>query len=1537
MPNNKYLTPEELEQLFGVSVRQKETTTTVPVENPTAKRKMREGLLPKIAATGVRIGGGLLSSEGGLLGAGISGAAETLAQKIESPDATDKTAIGIESALGAVPFSKIVRAVKPGISLGKQAIANAGRMLGYIEAGNMLRRGNNEGHFLPETGGELAGDLITSGIGAALGGAHTKLRGAGVPNPQAAKDAALADAIETSTVTQKADPTKPTRLVTLTEKRKAGKALDEPRPVGLRLAPDAPLENPELAKAGRTFRFKDDDAVTRLRGGKIGAARVEDAAPMAPAVKSAVEEAAHNQRSYHINEEHLDSVGKPIDKVGMSLQMKAEREAAKKIAKAQRDINRTTARTEQQMLKSEERADLADLRARTGSTDLGAQKVAAAKAQAKAVEEAAAQEARNLNARDKFIEKDTTQTAKNLNARDKAIAADNTQHAKNLTARELAERKQAADNTIAAAIESGELKPGPRSITETTEKVPTNSGTRVLRQTFTEKTEKELDDLDGAVPADLPPTPPQSPRTGPIPKQDATKVAATQYPTEYEALRGLAGTGKRGDVRKIGRGKWVVTFEEDVITPKPTPPAEPPPEPPPAPPARTGKPKSPKGPKPAPAGKGAVPARQNPAQPVEPKVTDADVAAEFQKFTDAELNKALLSPKLKKFAESEILRRRGNPPETPPPVPTKPAPKSPKTPPASPNAGGKLIKPAQKAVGKAQAAGKGGATPAVPEAPVQPKKAIPAPSEAPTKPVGYKDSYEKMAVEAGLPEGAAKIDLAGAKNGGEVRNRIVNELQKYRKVVQDRLDSRGVDEKGQYTYSTPEPKPLTVHVPGGPTYTFKPELEQIDNALERFEKGTTLEGARGTKDQPRTSIDPAKAFDGIVGVETPAPMTTKIKPGYGSNFGAKGDSGTAPSYKLPINEKIPASTAKASPTAGPTEAVKPVVPEKAKEVAAAKVARGKAAAQKQSSQPVAAKDGTTKEELLQRHGLAQNADANEIAIAQQKAADEYFNLKAQYKIDGSQDTYDALRKAGEKYGNLKTAAALAGKAEGKAVPAATEPIAGKTPKGPNSDTLAALPPEKQEAELKKLVDKFKKTGKNSESGFITPEIVTRLGLSAAGAISGASMTPDDPITGAILGGAAGMYAPAVFRALSGHVQQTGSPSSIRALGEKVNDLTKTFMETVPDYYRASLLAKPDSLAINALAGPYGSAVMGSLELAMAGDRRAQAALRELMHPTAFMKEFSRSGAEAEALVYNSNERGDLSGRIGSKLYQKAISRPAKYMTQGDVAARRILMKHGFTELEARRLTLTSEPFTGLGKALGGFRKSKGNHGMFSFGAKMMLPFYRTSANQIEQSALRFPVVGWLMQKRYRLPEASTRLVVSQNAMSMGVGGLAYEVGRQVDTKEQQGRYLKLINNFAGPYGATASIGFLAGVASQKDDDVSNQFANAAMQWLKTGTPLPTADSATDLLRFTKEALNGNYTKPPYGIIPPVISSKEKMSIPTIERFVTGDPRASQPTENEYSVAVPFIKNPKLKKTPKSAAEARFDRMQERMRKLRNEK
>ena len=144
-------------------------------ETPDAKPQSfldRIGGWRGIAATGVRMGAGVLGSEGLAPGAAINALGETAAEGIEGSDLSPAR-IATEGAIGAVPFGEILKAGKIGTSMLRSglygAVGTAGRELA-------------SGQSLDPTA------IATQGaIGAATGGALSKFFGrAKVPTEAAA-------------------------------------------------------------------------------------------------------------------------------------------------------------------------------------------------------------------------------------------------------------------------------------------------------------------------------------------------------------------------------------------------------------------------------------------------------------------------------------------------------------------------------------------------------------------------------------------------------------------------------------------------------------------------------------------------------------------------------------------------------------------------------------------------------------------------------------------------------------------------------------------------------------------------------------------------------------------------------------------------------------------------------------------------------------------------------------------------------------------------------------------------------------------------------------------------------------------------------------------------------------------------------------------------------------------------------------------------------------------------------------------------------
>jgi hypothetical protein len=151
--------------------------------------------------------------------------------------------------------------------------------------------------------------------------------------------------------------------------------------------------------------------------------------------------------------------------------------------------------------------------------------------------------------------------------------------------------------------------------------------------------------------------------------------------------------------------------------------------------------------------------------------------------------------------------------------------------------------------------------------------------------------------------------------------------------------------------------------------------------------------------------------------------------------------------------------------------------------------------------------------------------------------------------------------------------------------------------------------------------------------------------------------------------------------------------------------------------------------------------------------------------------------------------------------------------------------------------------------------------------------------------------------------------------------------------------MKFLMNFGGPYGALAAAGFAAGYKSQTEPDRVKQ-VTAGLTEVLNNTPLPTMDAIGATAKATAQSIAGpmklldgtasekDLPDLPYGFIPPFLSSKEKLSIPSLLRDpkrVMTDHSNVRPTEKEYSVFAPFIDNPELKDLPKTDQEHVRDR------------
>ena len=364
--------------------------------------------------------------------------------------------------------------------------------------------------------------------------------------------------------------------------------------------------------------------------------------------------------------------------------------------------------------------------------------------------------------------------------------------------------------------------------------------------------------------------------------------------------------------------------------------------------------------------------------------------------------------------------------------------------------------------------------------------------------------------------------------------------------------------------------------------------------------------------------------------------------------------------------------------------------------------------------------------------------------------------------------------------------------------------------------------------------------KPGERGAVPVELAARLGLGIGGAAIGGAVDPfDDPTLSAMAGFGAGAALPSVIPML----QKLGTaPDVIRdavsslSTPGKIPEVAAKVAKVLPQWQRASYLFDVVGLPANAWVGPYGSGLTGALELGFSGDPRGWAALKELT-PTAFAKEYYSAMEEAKSAI------GRAEGYAmsqGENIPEQMLAAPGVFLTAGDIAIRRILERVGIPEDLARKLTLTSEPFTKTGEA--------GAH-LRGLGWDITFPFKRTPINIVEQGMLRTPGVGSVMQAvgaaRGTRPADSLRQQAVQQGMGATLGVGAEQLGENLDpeTAKLVRRY---ISNAAGPSSLLAGLGFAIGQARRRGEPgVLKAGARALPQQL----PLPTVEPIQDWAKF----------------------------------------------------------------------------------------
>lgn len=463
------------------------------------------------------------------------------------------------------------------------------------------------------------------------------------------------------------------------------------------------------------------------------------------------------------------------------------------------------------------------------------------------------------------------------------------------------------------------------------------------------------------------------------------------------------------------------------------------------------------------------------------------------------------------------------------------------------------------------------------------------------------------------------------------------------------------------------------------------------------------------------------------------------------------------------------------------------------------------------------------------------------------------------------------------------------------IPSVTERPLPPPPKGvaqtASARTASQSPEVRARAAATRVANNLKRKG-GSEKGEIDPALMFKILLGGGGALAGAAVNPDDPLTGAMVGGGLGLGA--------GHLgSKMLNPGGEEALNK--------FFEKVPNFSRFSYLSGPSNIAANALAGPVGSGTMGSLEQILAerlgapkGTRDAAGAFGEVANPINFWNKFVDAQGRAGQILRNAQNTERAGGTFTSKpidwsnpksIAAHGLEIPATAMAAGDEAVRGILVKHGFSEDEARRITLTSEPLWRVTKGLVNFSRTGGPIGA------MMLPFARTAANILEQGAERTPVIGFAAQL---LKDPKFRDIWQKQVAQQGLGAatwlVAEQLGESMDPETAKGMR-KFVSNLGGQYSLAATAGFTMGQSARAGKTNASDFLKSAIGSFTGDVPLPSTQVFTDYGTAIGNTMDTGALQLPNALNPGVLRDRGipgVISGPSIEDILFGRNLSEKP-------------------------------------------
>jgi hypothetical protein len=420
--------------------------------------------------------------------------------------------------------------------------------------------------------------------------------------------------------------------------------------------------------------------------------------------------------------------------------------------------------------------------------------------------------------------------------------------------------------------------------------------------------------------------------------------------------------------------------------------------------------------------------------------------------------------------------------------------------------------------------------------------------------------------------------------------------------------------------------------------------------------------------------------------------------------------------------------------------------------------------------------------------------------------------------------------------------------------------------GNSQETINRMTPTMAQAILKAEEPKI-----GGEKGAASSELLMNLLGGGVGGLAGAAVS-DDPILGGLLGATAGVglaNAPKILEGLD-----VKNPDSIRETAKKI-------YEELPHIQRANYLASGHGMAANAVVGPMGSGIQGAIEAGLKGDQRGWAALKMLLNPSELKDAVGPSFKTAQTLIETAERR--TLDRNPTK-YDAAVSAPGTLLTTGDETIRSILRKAGFSDDEAKVITMTNEPNSRYGKALVNLQRTGGPL------ANLLLPFVRTPMNMLEQGSKRLPVFGAAYQRLKPNPESWKDIGVEQG-MSTAAGGIGYGLGAAFPENQTLRRY---VSNAGGRNALTANLGFILGQNSQAQ---TPNTGNTAARGIAQALSLPQTDAAEDYIKLLDKARQGDVGMDdlPGGMYPKVYNGISEILNPPVP--VRSNPPTSSATRS----------------------------------------